>query len=52
MDRWSKIIYHTYRKGECLCEIAKKYNVDIHKLAIDNDLTNIDFLIPRTENKN
>ena len=25
MDRWSKIIYHTYRKGECLCEIAKKY---------------------------
>lgn len=52
MDRWSKVIYHTYKKGECLCEIAKRYNIDVHKLAIDNNLTNIDFLVPRSENKN
>lgn len=46
------IIYHTYRKGECLKKIAEKYNVSVEKIANENDITNIDFLIPRTENQN
>ena len=46
------IIYHTYRKGECLKDISKMYNVPIWKIAEDNFITNIDFLLPRTKNKN
>lgn len=46
------IIYHTYKKGECLNKIAKKYNISVNKIANDNGITNVDFLIQRTENQN
>lgn len=50
MARWNKklVIYHKVRKNEKLCEIAKHYNVSIKQIAVLNNLTNVDFLYPRT----
>ena len=32
------------KKGDCLCNIAKKFNTTVNKIAIDNDITNIDLI--------
>ena len=51
MARWCEIvvIYHTYRKGECLKKIAEKYGVTVEQIAKENDITNVDILIPRSK---
>lgn len=54
MARWNKklVIYHRVRKGEKLCDIAKRYNVTIKAIAVLNDLTNVDYIYPRSVIKN
>ena len=32
------------KKGDCLCNIAKKFNTTVNKIAIDNDITNVDLI--------
>lgn len=32
------------KKGDCLCNIAKKFNTTVNKIAIDNGITNVDFI--------
>ena len=39
----NEIIY-IVKKGECLCNIAKKFNKTIKKIAKDNNITNVDFI--------
>ena len=39
----TKILYK-FKKGDCLCNIAKKYNTTVVKICEDNGLTNIDFV--------
>lgn len=39
----NEIIY-IVKKGDCLCNIAKKFNTTVNKIAIDNGITNIDFI--------
>lgn len=33
------------KKGDCLCNIAKKYNTTVQKIAKDNGITNIDLIL-------
>lgn len=39
----SETIY-IVKKGDCLCNIAKKFNTTVEKIAKDNNITNVDFL--------
>ena len=39
----NEIIY-IVKKGDCLCNIAKKFNTTVNKIAIDNGITNVDFI--------
>lgn len=39
----NEIIY-IVKKGDCLCNIAKKFNTTVNKIAVDNGITNIDFI--------
>lgn len=39
----SKKIY-IVKKGDCLCNIAKKFNTTVEKIAQDNNITNVDFI--------
>lgn len=39
----NKIIY-IYKKGDCLCKIAKKYNTSVLKICQDNRIENIDYI--------
>lgn len=39
----NKIIY-IYKKGDCLCNIAKKFNTTVEKIAHDNNITNVDLI--------
>ena len=32
------------KKGDCLCNIAKKFNTTVEKIAKDNDITNVDLI--------
>lgn len=32
------------KKGDCLCNIAKKFNTTVEKIAQDNNITNVDFI--------
>ena len=32
------------KSGDCLCNIAKKFNTTVNKIAIDNDITNVDLI--------
>lgn len=32
------------KKGDCLCNIAKKFKTTVNKIAIDNDITNVDLI--------
>ena len=32
------------KKGDCLCNIAKKFNTTVEKIAKDNNITNVDFI--------
>ena len=33
------------KKGDCLCNIAKKYNTTVQKIAKDNGITNVDLIL-------
>lgn len=33
------------KKGDCLCNIAKKYNTTVKKIAKDNGITNVDLIL-------
>ena len=33
------------KKGDCLCNIAKKYNTTVEKIAKDNGITNVDLIL-------
>lgn len=37
-------IYYTVKKGDCLCNIAKKYNTTVQKIAEDNGIENVDLI--------
>lgn len=37
-------IIYIVKKGDCLCNIAKKFNTTVNKIAIDNGITNVDFI--------
>lgn len=37
-------IIYIVRKGDCLCNIAKKFNTTVNKIATDNGITNIDYI--------
>ena len=39
----NEIIY-IVKKGDCLCNIAKKFNTTVNKIAVDNGITNVDFI--------
>ena len=39
----NEIIY-IVKKGDCLCNIAKKFNTTVNKIATDNRITNVDFI--------
>lgn len=39
----NEIIY-IVKKGDCLCNIAKKFNTTVNKIAIDNGITNVDLI--------
>lgn len=39
----NEIIY-IVKKGDCLCNIAKKFNTTVEKIAKDNNITNVDFI--------
>lgn len=39
----NEIIY-IVKKGDCLCNIAKKFNTTVNKIATDNGITNVDFI--------
>ena len=32
------------KKGDCLCNIAKKFNTTVEKIAHDNNITNVDLI--------
>ncbi len=32
------------KKGDCLCNIAKKFNTTVEKIAKDNNITNVDLI--------
>ena len=40
----NEIIY-IVKKGDCLCNIAKKYNTTVEKIAKDNGITNVDLIL-------
>ena len=37
-------IIYIVKKGDCLCNIAKKFNTTVNKIATDNGITNIDYI--------
>ena len=37
-------IVYIVKKGDCLCNIAKKFNTTVNKIAVDNGITNVDFI--------
>lgn len=37
-------IIYIVKKGDCLCNIAKKFNTTVNKIAVDNGITNVDFI--------
>lgn len=39
----NEIIY-IVKKGDCLCNIAKKFHTTVNKIAVDNGITNVDFI--------
>lgn len=39
----NEIIY-IVKKGDCLCNIAKKFKTTVNKIAVDNGITNVDFI--------
>lgn len=39
----NEIIY-IVKKGDCLCNIAKKFNTTVEKIAKDNNITNVDLI--------
>lgn len=39
----NEIIY-IVKKGDCICNIAKKFNTTVNKIAVDNGITNVDFI--------
>ena len=39
----NEIIY-IVKKGDCLCNIAKKFHTTVNKIAVDNRITNVDFI--------
>lgn len=39
----NEIIY-IVKKGDCLCNIAKKFNTTVNKIATDNGITNVDLI--------
>lgn len=39
----NEIIY-IVKKGDCLCNIAKKFHTTVNKIATDNGITNVDFI--------
>lgn len=41
-ERSEKI--YIVKKGDCLCNIAKKFNTTVEKIAKDNNITNVDFI--------
>lgn len=40
----NKEIIYIVKKGDCLCNIAKKFNTTVNKIAIDNGITNVDLI--------
>ena len=46
LNKDDKIIY-IVQKGDCLCNIAKKFGVSVEKIAKDNDITNVDLIYPK-----
>lgn len=36
--------YYIVKKGDCLCNIAKKYNTTVKKIAEDNGIENVDLI--------
>lgn len=40
----SKEQYYTVQKGDCLCNIAKKFNTTVQAIAKLNGITNVDFI--------
>lgn len=46
LNKDNKIIY-VVQKGDCLCNIAKKFGVSVEKIAKDNDITNVDLIYPK-----
>lgn len=37
-------IIYIVKKGDCLCNIAKKFNTTVNKIATDNGITNVDYI--------
>lgn len=37
-------IIYIVKKGDCLCNIAKKFHTTVNKIATDNGITNVDFI--------
>lgn len=37
-------ILYPVKKGDCLCNIAKKFNTTVEKIAKDNNITNVDLI--------
>ena len=37
-------IIHIYRKYECICDIAKEYNVNPYDICVENDISNVDYI--------
>ena len=40
----SKEQYYTVQKGDCLCNIAKKFGTSVQTIAKLNGITNVDFI--------
>lgn len=40
----SNEIIYIVKKGDCLCNIAKKFNTTVEKIAKDNNITNVDLI--------
>ena len=38
------MIEYIYKKGDCLCKIANKFNVTVQEIADLNGITNVDII--------
>lgn len=45
----SNEIIYIVKKGDCLCNIAKKFNTTVEKIAKDNNITNVDLIYVNQE---